>query len=137
MHIAGSIAAILIIGFFITSSLIAELYQDTDFVLLVKKRIFYSIPILLVVMPLVGITGNNLAGNSKNPLILEKKMRMKFNFNGVILITIASFLYYWAKNQEFGYTFSIIQIMELLLGFGNLVLLVKNFKVGKKLTAKR
>lgn len=57
--------------------------------------ILYSLPLLLITMLTVGITGNKLAGKSKNRLVLTKQKRMKFILlNGVCLIGLACFLYY-------------------------------------------
>jgi cytochrome bd-type quinol oxidase subunit 1 len=134
-HIAGSMVAVITIGVFFFSSLASAFYYDKDFTFLVKSGIFYTLPILLISMPMVVITGNKLAGNSVHPLLLEKKKRMKFiGINGVLLVMIACLLFYWAKKSDYSQAFTIIQVLELLLGFINLLLLIKNFQTGRKLS---
>lgn len=134
-HIVGSLIAVITVGIFFSSSLVSEFNQQIDFTFQIKKGIFYSLPILLITMPMIGVTGNILAGNSNHPLILEKKKRMRLiGINGVLLITMACLLFYWAKNSMYGQAFTIIQVVELLLGFSNLILLIKNFLTGRKLS---
>ncbi len=86
-------------------------------------------------MPVLGITGNKLAGNTKHPTILKKKRRMTFIFlNGLILIFLAIFLYYRANFGFIDEVFLTAQIAELVFGIINLTLIGMNAKAGLRLS---
>lgn len=137
IHVAATIIATLTIATFFISSLTAEINGDVILIRKVKEAIFYSLPVLLVVMPALGITGNKLACKSKSPLILAKQRRMKFAFvNGVMLISLACFLYYRSHYQTIDITFLGFQFAEFALGLTNLTLIGLNIKSGLKLSGK-
>lgn len=134
--IATAIAAITIFTFF-TSSLIAEIKGDESFIKSVKSFIIYALPILIVSMPTLAITGNKLAGHSKNRLVLIKKNRMKLVMvNGMILISLAIFLFYRSHFQEIDGVFLTFQIAEFFFGMVNLTLIGLNARNGMQLTWK-
>ena len=78
IHVIATIVAMLTISTFFALSLTAELRSDPDLIKTVKRGIFYALPLLIIVMPTLAITGNQLARNSENPKVIEKKLRMKF-----------------------------------------------------------
>ncbi len=93
IHIVATIIAVLTIGSFFTASLVAEIKGNIEGIKHVKEIILFSLPLMLIAMPALGITGNKLGGKSTNPLIAAKRLRMKFVFmNGIALITLACFL---------------------------------------------
>ncbi len=137
IHVVATAFAILVISTFFISSLIAELDGAIDVIRTVKQGIFYALPILILTMPTLAITGNKLAGNSKNPKVTEKKRRMKFVlFNGMILISLAVFLYYQSHFKMINNVFLIAQIMEFIFGLGNLTLIGLNVRAGLMLSGK-
>lgn len=136
-HIAGTIIAVLTISSFFSFSLIAEIIGEDLFIKKVKTGILYCLPILVIAMPMLAISGNKLAGNSKNPIVAKKMKRMKFiAFNGIILISLAIYLYYHAIYKTIDSTFLYVQLVEFLIGAVNLGLIVMNINSGLKLSGR-
>lgn len=134
--IATAIASLTIASFFI-SSLLAELFGSVDVIKTVKTAILYSLPIMLVAMPVLGISGQKLADGRKSPLVTRKTKRLKWVFiNGMLLIILAIILYSLAMNNYFGRVFLSFQIIELSLGFINFILIALNIRTGLKLSGK-
>ena len=136
-HVTATIIAFLTISSFFSFSLFAEIIGEHLFIKQVKTAIFYCLPILVIAMPMLAISGKKLAGNSKNPIVSKKMTRMKFiAFNGMILISLAIYLYYHAIYKTIDSTFFYVQIVELLIGTVNLGLIVMNINSGLKLSAR-
>ena len=72
LHLAGTILAVLTISTYFFSSLTAEVIGNEYIIKVVKAGIFYSLPVLIIVMPILAISGNKLAGNSKNKVIQQE-----------------------------------------------------------------
>lgn len=88
-------------------------------------------------MATLAISGNKLAGHFENPKIVVKQNRMKLvMLNGIMLICLAIFLFYRANFQTIDNVFLYVQIVELTLGFANLVLICLNIKSGLQLSGK-
>lgn len=95
IHIIATVIAALAIATFFIASLAAEINGNETFIREVKEVVLYSLPVMLIAMPVLGITGNKLAGKSQNQIVLAKRKRMRFVFvNGLGLIALACFLYY-------------------------------------------
>nr|WP_321413718.1 hypothetical protein [uncultured Allomuricauda sp.] len=136
-HIVATAIAVLTIASFFSFSLIAEIMGNPEFIKQIKTGILYCLPVLLFAMPLLGITGKKLAGKSKSPIVTTKMKRMKFiAFNGVILISLAIYLYFRANDNNIDRTFLYVQIIELLFGAINLTLLGLNIQSGMKLSGR-
>jgi len=134
--IATAIAALTIATFFI-SSLAAEINGSETRIRDVKRAILYALPVMLIAMPALGITGNKLAGKSQNPIVVAKRKRMKFVFlNGMGLITLACFLYYRSHYQTIDNTFLVARVAELALGMTNLIFIALNIKSGFQLSGR-
>lgn len=137
IHIAATLIAILTMGSFFVSSLWAEMNGDETVIRKVKEVIVFSLPVLLVAMPTLGISGNKLAGKSQHPTIIAKQKRMKFVFvNGLALITSACFLYYRSHYQTIDGIFLGAQLVEFGLGLTNLILIGLNIKSGLQLSGR-
>ncbi|MGD1894226.1 MAG: hypothetical protein ACFB15_26975 [Cyclobacteriaceae bacterium] len=137
-HLIATAIAVLTISTFFTSSLIAEILGQEPIIRTVKIGILYALPLLAVAMITLAVTGNKLAGNSRHPEVLRKQHRMKFiTANGMMLVTLAVFLYYQATYQTINTVFLGAQLVELALGFTNLVLIGLNIKAGLKLAARK
>lgn len=137
IHITATIIAALTIANFFTFSLIAEIYGNPLFIKQVKTTILYALPLMIIAMPMLVISGKKLAGKSKSPLVIIKQKRMKFiAINGVMLISLAIYLYYHANFKIIDTTFLVLQILELTLGLTNLILLGSNIKTGMKLSGR-
>lgn len=134
--VATIIAGITIVTFF-SLSLVAEIKGDIQFIKSVKTFILYALPVMVIAMPMLKVTGDKLAGKSTNPIILAKKKRMRLMIvNGVVLITLAVFLYYRSHFHEIDPVFVIAQIAEFGFGLGNLTLIVLNARSGLQLSGK-
>lgn len=137
VHVTATVLAMLTISVFFTSSLVAELSGDLNLIKTVKQGILYALPILIITMPTLAITGKKLAGGSKNPKVIEKKRRMKFiMINGIVLISLAVFLYYQSHFRVINKTFLIAQVTEFVFGLGNLTLIGLNVRAGLILSGK-
>ena len=137
IHLTAAIVATLTISTFFVSSVVAEINGTEALIKKVKQVIFLALPILLIVMPALGITGNKLAGKSKNPVILSKQRRMKFIvMNGIILISLACFLYYRSLYETIDDVFLIFQFLEFSFGLLNLTLIGMNIKSGLQLSGR-
>lgn len=134
--IATIIAGVTIVTFF-SLSLVAEIKGDAQFIKWVKTFILYALPVMVIAMPMLKITGDKLAGKSTNPIILAKKKRMKLMIvNGIGLITLAVFLYYRSHFQEIDRVFLVAQLAEFGFGLGNLTLIALNARSGLQLSGK-
>jgi hypothetical protein len=137
-HLLATSVAVLTISTFFTSSLMAEILGQELIVRTVKTGILYALPLLVAAMITLAVTGNKLAGSSRHPEVLRKQRRMKFiATNGMILVTLAVFLYYQATYQAIDAFFLSAQLAELALGFINLLLIGSNIKAGLKLSARK
>ncbi|HEX2533948.1 MAG TPA: hypothetical protein VHK69_09450 [Chitinophagaceae bacterium] len=137
IHVTATVVATLTIAFFFTSSLAAEINGSPLLIRKVKEVILFSLTLLLLAMPALGITGNKLAGNSQHPTVLAKRKRMRFVLgNGMILITLACFLYYRAHHHPLDHIFLGAQVAELILGLANLTLLGLNIRSGFQLSGR-
>ena len=131
IHLISTVIAGLTISSFFTATIISEVINDTLLIMSVKEKILYGLPILLVSMPSVGISGLKLTGRSKSPVHIAKLKRMKvIAFNGVLLILLAIYLYNNSRDGVFGRFFWVAQTLELMLGATNLFLITKNIKAG-------
>lgn len=137
IHIIATTIAVITIATFFVSSLIAEINGDKGLIRDVKKVILFSLPVLLIAMSALGISGNRLAGKSQNPIVLAKQKRMKLVFiNGMGLVTLACFLYYRSHYQTIDIIFLGAQIAEFALGLTNLILMGLNIKSGFQLSGR-
>lgn len=137
VHLIATIVAVLTISTFFTISMIAEIRGDEDFIRSVKTFILYALPIMILAMPALKLTGDKLAGKSKSPLIAVKAKRMKLvMMNGIILVSLAIFLYYRSNFQQIDGIFLTAQIAEFAFGLFNLSLIFMNAKAGMQLSGK-
>lgn len=137
VHLIATIIATITIATFFTISLIAELRGDESFIKSVKAFILYTLPVMVIAMPALKITGDKLAGKSKNPIVLKKMNRMKFVIvNGIILVSLAGFLYYRSHYQNIDGVFLTAQIAEFAFGLANLTLIILNARDGMQLSGR-
>ncbi len=137
LHVAATIVAMLTIITFFLSSLIAEIQGEEALIRMVKTGILYTLPLLLLAMPALAMTGNQLAGKSKHPKVRQKQARMKLIMvNGIVLISLAVYLYYHANYRSIDSTFLYCQIAEFCFGLCNLTLMGMNLKTGLQLSGR-
>ena len=136
-HLIATIVAVITISTFFALSLFAEIKGDKILIKSVKAFILYALPIMVLAMPALKITGDKLAGKSKNPAVLAKAKRMKFVIlNGIGLISLAVFLYYRSHYYMTDNIFLMAQIAEFVLGLANLTLIIINARSGMQLSGK-
>lgn len=137
VHLVATAVATVTISAFFSFSLIAEFIGEDMLIRQVKTAILYCLPVHMVAMPMLAKSGNKLAGHSKNPIIVRKMRRMKLiAFNGLMLISLAIYLYYRATYAAIDGTFMSVQIVELCFGAFNLGLIGLNIKDGLKLSGR-
>ncbi|WP_292008588.1 hypothetical protein [Chryseobacterium sp.] len=138
IHIIASIISFSTILIFFSMSLFAEINGNEGLIKNVKRNILVGLPLMIITMPALAITGKKLAGKSQNILILIKQKRMKFILaNGILLILLAGFLYYYSHYIALNTTFLIFQLLEFFCGLANLTMIGMNIKDGIQLSHKR
>ena len=136
-HLVATAVALLTIFSFFTASLYAEWVGEARLIVATKTAILYGLPLMMVAMPTLAITGNALAGNRSSSLIQRKRQRMKVVvINGVTLIMLAFFLFWRAQAGQLDAWFNVAQGLELLLGATNFTLLGLNVGTGRMLSGK-
>lgn len=134
VHAAAGIIAFCLIGSFFVGSLISELSGNPVWIVAVKRTVFYAMWVMVLLVPLAALSGRKLAGKSHNTMVENKRRRMRWIApNGVLLLTLASYLYYKVSQQEFDSLFMSAQLVELTLGFTNLLLLGSMIRDGFRL----
>jgi hypothetical protein len=101
----------------------------------VKTYIFYAIWFLIPTMALAGITGAKMAPKvTRGPIAAKKKRMPLIALNGLLVLTPAAiYLHYLADAGQFNSTFYIVQIIELIAGFTNLILMSMSIRDVMKL----
>lgn len=116
-------------------SLSVELLGDLGAIKTVKRAIISTLPVLLLVMPAMAISGNKLVGNNKSSVLLAKQKRMKFVMvHGLMLTSLAIYLFYQSHYGELDKHYHMAQFIEMGLGCTNLILMLLNFGDGRKLS---
>ncbi len=124
VHATAGVLALCLIATFFVGSLISELSGNLGWIVLVKRTVFYCMWAMLVLVPSAALTGMKLAGKSQNPIVEGKRKRMQWIApNGLLLLTLASYLHYKANLGEIDQRFMIAQLLEFAVGFTNISLL--------------
>lgn len=132
--IAGILAFLLILSFFL-ASLVCELSGNLTWLLQLKKIIFFTMWAMVILVPAAAFTGNELAGKSKDERVEKKRGRMRWIApNGMILLSLASFLFYKVSKDEIDLLFYAAQVAELIVGAINILLLGLMIRDGFRLT---
>jgi hypothetical protein len=132
LHAATGSIALLIITLFFIATVTTELLSDTTAIVMAKRSIVYGLFVLVPSTAAAGISGAQLAGRSRAPIIQRKKRRMvMIAINGIaVLMPCAIALYWLASSNAFGPLFQIIQAVELIAGPINIALLLLNMRDG-------
>ncbi len=139
IHATGGAAAIVIISTFWISTLVSELLLDNSAVVVVKHAIVnYGLAPLIIVMAIVGGSGNLLANGRSGGLVGAKKRRMPILVANAVLVMIPSafFLNYKASSGQFDSWFYVVQVAELAVGLVQLSILRLNFRDGLIMTGR-
>jgi hypothetical protein len=137
IHASAAVLALATVLSFFTATVMAELSGTTEAIRQVKTLILYALPLLLVAMPTLGISGKTLAGKSAHPLVQRKVNRMKHVLrNGVMLIGLAIILYFLVQRERIDGIFQAVQLLELVLGAANIRLLIRIIRDGMRLSGR-
>lgn len=139
VHAVTGTLALLLVASFWTSTLVSELFLDTQAIVAVKQTIArYGLVCLVITMAATGGSGLVLGRARKGRLAEEKKRRMPIiGANGLlVMIPAALFLSMKATAGQFDTLFYGVQAIELLVGLVQLALLGKNFKAGLRLSGR-
>lgn len=136
IHPVAGAVALTTIAIFWLSTVLTEIFASHASVTLVKTAIPWGFLLLVPALAVTGASGFFLAKGRRAGLIGAKIRRMPFiAANGIlILIPAALFLASKAKAAEFDTTFYAVQILELLAGATNIILLGLNMRDGFKMT---
>lgn len=137
VHGFAATVAIMMVMLFWGSTVISEVFFDQQAVKMVKQAIvYYGLVIMVLAMMVTGASGFMLSKGSAHPVIATKKKRMPFiALNGLfIMLPLAIYLNHKAANNMFDGWFISMQILELVVGAIQFILLTKNFTEGIKLT---
>lgn len=138
IHALAGLLAMLIIASFWISTLIAEVFLSDAAVAWVKQYILLALTALVPLLMITGASGFTLGKHSKNPLIIAKRRRMPFiALNGLIILVPAAIYLNWkAQAGMFDTGFYTVQVLELLAGATNLLLMAMNARDGLRLRQK-
>lgn len=136
IHTVAGAIALTTIAIFWLSTVLTEILASHASVTLVKTAIPWGFLLLVPALAVAGASGFFLAKGRRAGLIGAKIRRMPFiAANGIlVLIPAALFLASKAKAAEFDTTFYAVQILELLAGATNIILLGLNMRDGFKMT---
>lgn len=136
--IAGLIGFLTILVFW-TSTLYSELFATHATVTAVKSMIVSGLFVLVPAMVIVGASGMSLGRRRKDAPALAKKKRMPIiAMNGLlILVPAAIYLSVKANAGSFDASFYAVQVIELIAGATNLILMGLSIRDGRAMTARR
>ena len=128
IHGLAGLLAMLTIATFWLSTLVAELFLSVATITWVKQAIVWGLFVLIPLLMITGGSGFVLGRNSSYPVIARKRRRMPFiALNGMLLLAPAAIYLSWkAQSGAFDGWFYGVQVLELLAGATNLLLMGLN-----------
>ena len=135
--IAGGIGFLMILLFW-ASTAFSELFASHETIATVKGLILKGMFILIPAMAIVGGSGMAMGRRRKDAPARAKKKRMPIiALNGLlILVPAAWFLAGKAAVGDFDSTFYLVQVVELVAGAANLIMMGLNIRDGLKMTGR-
>ncbi|WP_440054281.1 hypothetical protein ACSLBF_15625 [Pseudoalteromonas sp. T1lg65] len=140
IHKGAATVALITILCFISGTVYAEIIGNEPLIAEVKSWIVY--PGLLLFLPCMLLTvgsGVTMAKGSDNQYVSAKAKRMPLiGVNGIfILLPSAIYLNYLAQAGNFGWSFIVIQSVEVIFGTINVVLILLNMRDGFRVSRQR
>ena len=137
-HALAGAVALLTIATFWVSTVAVELAGSTASVVAVKRALPWGLLVLVPALAATGITGQLLVRNARGLLVRRKLVRMRLAAANGVLVLVPSVLYLGttASPDALGTTFYAVQVVELLAGACNIVLLALNARDGLRLTGR-
>lgn len=136
IHRLSAIIATLCIALFFSATLYTELFlTQVDIIHLKQLIVSPGLFILIPAMIITGVSGSILSKQRKGRLVENKQKRMKIiaATGFIILLPSAIMLDQLASSGSFSTFFIMLQLLELLAGASNLLLMGMNMKDGLKL----
>jgi hypothetical protein len=132
VHAIAATLALLFITTFWTSTVVAELFLSQAAVIQLKLWIAYTLLAFIPVMIVTGASGFAMGGKSTHALIVAKRRRMPLivSIGLFILVPSALFLADRAQSGLLDSRFYGVQVVELIAGGCNLILMSLNFRDG-------
>jgi hypothetical protein len=137
IHRIATFTATLCIITFLLSTLSVEIFGSLESVAKIKSMIVSpGLFILIPAMVIAGATGFSLSKGRKGKLVEAKKKRMPIiALNGlIVLVPAAITLNNWAAVGSFDQVFYSVQVLEVIAGTVNAILMIKSILDGRKLT---
>ncbi|MGP4003257.1 hypothetical protein [Streptomyces sp. 8N706] len=136
IHAIAGFLALTLISLFFTASVTVEIIGGERAVAFVKTGIVIALFVLVPSMMVAGGTGRSLVRGRTAPLIRRKQRRMAAAaaIGIAVLVPCAVVLQSLAADGDFGTTFTIVQIVELIGGAVNITLLGLNVRDGRLLS---
>jgi len=136
--VAGLVALLCVASFFLSTVLVELLGSDTALARLKSLIVLPGLWILVPAMAAAGGSGVFLSRARKGRLVAAKMKRMRFiAANGLlVLVPCAIVLSRWASAGRFDGAFYAVQVIELVAGGVNLMLMGLNVRDGLLLRAK-
>jgi hypothetical protein len=138
IHTGAAVTAFSTIVAFWSSTLVAELFLSDAAVTATKQAILSGMWLLVPSIALTGASGVVLSRSRPGPVADRKKARMRLiAANGLmILIPAALYLASKASTGQFDAAFYAVQVVELLVGAAQLLLMGRSFLDGIALSGR-
>lgn len=138
IHAIAGVVGFLTIATFWSATLVTELLGSPAAITTVKNNILWGMALLIPAMAIAGGSGMSLGQGRSGGRVLVKKKRMPFiAMNGLlVLVPSAFFLASKASAGEFDGAFYAVQVIELVAGAANLILMGLNVRDGLRLAGR-
>ena len=140
LHLAAGLLALLCLATFWLSTAWVELFGAQATLVQLKSRIVSpGLWVMVLAMAALGVSGALLGRSRRGRLVERRSWRMRcIAANGLlVLVPCALALDHWAAAGRFGAPFHGVQVIELLAGAVNFVLLGLNARDGVRLAVRR
>jgi hypothetical protein len=139
LHATAATMVMLFLALFWSSTVVAEVFMSHAAVAQVKHAIAYGLLAFVPLMALTAGTGFSMGGKGKHALLVDKRKRMPFiALNGLlILVPSAIFLFLRSSSGIFDGAFYAVQVVELVAGVVNMILIGRNIRDGLQLSRRR
>ncbi len=133
--VAGVIGFITILTFW-TTTIYAEIFGTHTTILAVKNMVLKGMFILIPAMALAGGIGMSIGRRRRDIPSMAKKKRMPIiGANGLlVLVPSAFYLASKAASGDFDTAFYLVQVVELIAGLANLIMIGLNIRDGLSMT---
>ena len=136
--IAGAVAMLAIAGLLSTVAVV-ELFGSTGTLIEVRLRLPWALLVLVPALAATVSSGERAAGRRRGPRLEAKRRRARWvAANGLLVLVPAVLWLAWkAGRGEIDASFAVVQGVEFVAGFANLVLLGASARDGLALSGRR